>query len=111
MDGPIRYSFLILECEGHLIMLMVMIMMIRVIIKMIMIIIMEDGGDNNPLMGNLQRMVTIPRKLNMDQLQYHLIQCWTTWFLWKEEVSASDIHRWLRAVCGKAAPDHSIVSR
>jgi hypothetical protein len=29
---------------------------------------MQDGVD-----CNLQRMVTIPRKLNMDQLQYHLI--------------------------------------
>jgi hypothetical protein len=34
---------------------------------------LEDGADSNPLMGNLQRMVTILRKFNMDQLQYHLI--------------------------------------
>jgi len=34
---------------------------------------LEDGADSHPLMSNLHRMVTIPRKLNMDQLQYHLI--------------------------------------
>jgi len=29
--------------------------------------------DSSPLMSNLQRMVTVPRKFNTDQLQYHLI--------------------------------------
>jgi hypothetical protein len=31
---------------------------------------LEEGVDRNPLMSNLQR---IPWKLNMDQLEYHLI--------------------------------------
>jgi hypothetical protein len=38
-----------------------------------MINVLQDGADSNPLMGNLKRMVTMPRKLNTDQLQYHLI--------------------------------------
>jgi hypothetical protein len=33
---------------------------------------MEDGVDSNPVKINLQRIVTIPRKLNMDQRQDHL---------------------------------------
>jgi hypothetical protein len=35
--------------------------------------ILKKGVDRNPVMSNLQRMVTIPRKLNMVQLQHHLI--------------------------------------
>jgi hypothetical protein len=38
-----------------------------------MINVLQDGVDSNPVMDNLKRIVTIPRKLNMDQLQYHLI--------------------------------------
>jgi hypothetical protein len=34
---------------------------------------MEDGVHSNPLMINVQRMVTLLRKLSMDQFQYHLI--------------------------------------
>jgi hypothetical protein len=37
-----------------------------------MIKMLEEGIDSSTLMSNLQRMVTIPRKLNMDRLQYHL---------------------------------------
>jgi hypothetical protein len=33
---------------------------------------MGDGVDSNPLMSNLQRLVIILRKVNIDQLQYHL---------------------------------------
>jgi hypothetical protein len=38
-----------------------------------MINVLQDGVESNPVMDNLKRMVTIPRKLNMDQFQYHLI--------------------------------------
>jgi hypothetical protein len=34
---------------------------------------LEDGVDSNPLMRNLQIMVTLSRKINIDQLQQHLI--------------------------------------
>jgi hypothetical protein len=33
----------------------------------------EKGADRNPLMSNLRRMVTIQRKLDMDQLQCHIM--------------------------------------
>jgi hypothetical protein len=39
---------------------------------------------------------------------YHGLS-WTTWFLWKEGVKPSDIHRWSSAVCGEEASAHSIV--
>jgi hypothetical protein len=38
-----------------------------------MINILKTGVDRNPLMSKLQRMVTIPRKLNMVHLQHHLV--------------------------------------
>jgi hypothetical protein len=38
-----------------------------------MISVLKKGVDRNPLMRILHRMVTIPRKLNMIQLQHHLI--------------------------------------
>jgi hypothetical protein len=38
-----------------------------------MINVLQKGVDRNPLMSELQRMVTIPRKLNMVHLQHHLI--------------------------------------
>jgi hypothetical protein len=38
-----------------------------------MISVLKKGVDRNPLMRILQRMVTILRKLNMIQLQHHLI--------------------------------------
>jgi hypothetical protein len=34
---------------------------------------LPDGVDKNPLMDNVKIMVTIPRKINTDKLQYHLI--------------------------------------
>jgi hypothetical protein len=37
-----------------------------------MINMLEDGVDSSSL-GNLHGMVIIPRKLKMDQLQYHVI--------------------------------------
>jgi hypothetical protein len=33
----------------------------------------------------------------------------TTWFLWKEGVKPSDIHRRLSTICGKKAPAGSTV--
>jgi hypothetical protein len=38
-----------------------------------MINVLKKGVDRNPLMSELQRMVTVPRKLNMVLLQHHLI--------------------------------------
>jgi hypothetical protein len=38
-----------------------------------MINVLKKGVDRNPLMSKLQRMVTIPRKLNMVHLQRHLV--------------------------------------
>jgi hypothetical protein len=34
---------------------------------------LKKGVVRNPLMSELQRMVTIPRKLNMVHLQHHLV--------------------------------------
>jgi len=34
---------------------------------------------------------------------------WTTWSLWEEGVTPSDIHRRLSAVCGQKAPTRSTV--
>jgi len=34
---------------------------------------------------------------------------WTTWSLWEEGVTPSDIHRRLSAVCGQIAPARSTV--
>jgi len=36
-------------------------------------------------------------------------QSWTMWFLHKEGVKLSDIHRWSSAVCGEIAPSRSTV--
>jgi hypothetical protein len=33
----------------------------------------------------------------------------TTWFLWKEMVSPSEIHRRLSEICAQTAPAHTIV--
>jgi hypothetical protein len=38
-----------------------------------MINVLKKGVDRNPLMSELQRMVTITRKLNMVHLQHHLV--------------------------------------
>lgn len=38
-------------------------------------------------------------------------QRWTTWFFWREGVSAADIHRQLIAVSTDAAPNHKTVLR
>jgi len=34
---------------------------------------LEDGVDRKPLINNLQKMVTIPRTLNVDKLQYRFV--------------------------------------
>jgi hypothetical protein len=33
----------------------------------------------------------------------------TTWFLWKEGIKPSDIHRQLSPICGEKAPAHGTV--
>jgi hypothetical protein len=38
-----------------------------------MINVLQKGVDRIPLKSELQRMVTIPRKLNMVHLQHHLV--------------------------------------
>jgi hypothetical protein len=38
-----------------------------------MINVLKKGVDRNPLLSELQRIVTIPRKLNMVHLQRHLV--------------------------------------
>jgi hypothetical protein len=38
-----------------------------------MINMLEDREDRNPVKSNLQRMITVPRKLNLDQLLHRLI--------------------------------------
>jgi hypothetical protein len=42
--------------------------------------------------------------------EYHG-QRWATWFLWKEDVSATYIHFRLAAVCGDAVPSRRTVFR
>jgi hypothetical protein len=42
-------------------------------------------------------------------LLWATLDCWTARLLWKEGVLASDIHCWLTAVCGKAAPGGNTV--
>jgi hypothetical protein len=34
---------------------------------------LDNAVQSNPLMNNLQRVVTIPKKVNMEQPQYHLV--------------------------------------
>jgi hypothetical protein len=55
----------------------------------------ESRVDRNPLTINLQMMVTTPRNLNMDQLQYHLT-------LQPQVAQETDVHRILSHSTGWA---------